>query len=441
MPQPVVLPDGCSYLIGTLADSAGVIRAKQVDARRATVFTTAGLGSSRSWAVFCADDVAAPLPAVTPVGDLRIRADAARVRPLGGRLAQAPLDVVTQTGDPAPTCYREAVRRQAAAAAALGLEVLTGAEIEFVAFLPDGVTPASGPAYGVRALLDHEAFVDAVFTSFTRAGLGVEQFHAEYGPGQFELSLPPADPLTTADHVVLARVLISRAARAHGLRVSFSPWPLLGDGAIGTGAHVHLSARRHGVPLLQGGPGPAGLTPGGEALVAGLVHHLPEAMGAFAPSFVSTLRLRPENWAGSFACWGVENREAALRLCRATPGNPHGASLEVKCIDPTANPHVVQAALLGVLVEALARPRPLPAQVALDPARLDDDERARRGVVPVGRELGETLARFEDSDLMRAVFGPDLLDALVAVRRHELDVAKNHAVEQVVEAYRFAWTP
>ena len=83
-----------------------------------------------------------------------------------------------------------------------------------------------------------------------------EQVHAEYGADQFEVSLPPADPVTTADRTVLARLLIGRAAARHGLGVSFSPVPFAGG--AGNGAHLHLSLADADGPLLSGGPGRTG---------------------------------------------------------------------------------------------------------------------------------------------------------------------------------------
>ena len=41
-------------------------------------------------------------------------------------------------------------------------------------------------------------------------------------------------------------------------------------------------------------------------------------------SIVSSLRMRPGNWAGAYVCWGTENREAAVRFVTGGPGSPLG---------------------------------------------------------------------------------------------------------------------
>lgn len=439
MTTPAELPDSCRYVLGTVVDSAGVIRGKQVTASRAEILATRGVGASPSWAVFSVDDALAFTPSIGVVGDMRLRADLSAAADIGDGLAWAPIDLISQDGDPLPICYRGAARRQVEAFGDRGLTVQAAVEIEFVLFdaSGDAVAGSGGPAYGARPLLEFAPFVDDVHTCFERAGLVIEQFHAEYGPGQMELSLAPAAPVRAADDNVLARILLSHAARRHGMQVSFSPQPILD--VVGSGAHVHFSYLRDGVPLLSGGNQPAGLTADGAAIVAGLVDGLPEAIGALAPSLLSPLRLQPHHWAGAFACWGVENREAAVRLCGATAGNPHGANLEVKPVDATANPYVVQAVLLGLALEGIDRSLPLPAPVDVDPASLDDAV-AGSSAVPIGRNQETGIDRLESSERLAAILGDPLIEALVAVRRHELDLAKNGELAELVRAFRFAWS-
>jgi glutamine synthetase len=265
-------------------------------------------------------------------------------------------------------------------------------------------------------------------------GLPLEQVHAEYGVGQVEFSLSPTDPLTAADNVVLARLLAGRVARRHGLTTSFSPQPFAGG--AGNGAHQHLSLFRDGVPLLSGGRGPHGLTPEGEAVIAGIVAGLPELLGVFAGSVLSTHRLQPGRWSGAYACWGLENREAAVRLCAATSGNPHGASVELKCIDPSANPYLATAAFLGLAADGVSRGAALPPEVTVDPAGLTGAGAAVR--LPV--DQAAALAALDASPLAERLLGTEIRTALSAVRHHELDTYGEEDVAVLAERFRFTWS-
>jgi glutamine synthetase len=271
-----------------------------------------------------------------------------------------------------------------------------------------------------------------------RAGLPIEQVHAEYGDSQLEFSLSPTDPLAAADHVVLARLIAGRVARRHGLAVSFSPLPFAGGS--GNGAHQHLALTLDGAPLLSGGAGPHGLTDDGGAAIGGVVGGLPELLAVFAGSVLSPLRLQPGHWSGAFACWGLENREAAVRLCAATRGNPHGASVELKCIDPSANPYLAAAVFLELALEGLAGGTPLPPEVTVDPASLTPDETARTGTVRLPADQAAALAALEASSLARRLLGEEILEALIAVRRHEHDTYGDEDVEAVTEKLRYAWS-
>jgi len=422
-------------LSGSVVDPAGVIRAKHVPAHRADAFHSAGMGASPSWNVFCVDNAIAFTPRFGVVGDLRLRADLTGLRVLGGGLAWAPAEMFDQDGAPAAVCTRGLLRRTVAGLAERGLDAHLGCELEMV------LTPRSGPgwnAYGLGALLDVEPFVLDLLAAADRAALPIEQIHAEYGDGQLEFSIGPTDPLTAADHVVLARLLASRVARHHDVAVSFSPLPFAGGS--GNGAHQHLSLSLGGAPLFSGGAGPYGLTDDGSAAIGGIVAGLPELTAVFAGSVLSQHRLQPGHWSGAFACWGWENREAAVRLCAATAGNPHGASVELKCIDPSANPYLAAAVFLGLALEGLADDTSLPPEVTVAPAALPAEDVTSTGTVRLPEDQASALDALEASALARRLLGEEILEALSAVRRYELDTYGGQDVEAVAEKLRFAWS-
>lgn len=422
---------GVRLLAGSVVDPAGVIRAKSVPASRAGAFHVSGMGASPSWNVFCIDNAIAFTPRFGVIGDLRLRADLTALRVLDDGLAWAPAEMYTQDGVPAEVCTRGLLRRIEAGLAEEGIEARLGCEVEMV------LTPRQGPgwnAYGLGAVLDVEPFVLDLLDAAERAGLPVEQVHAEYGEGQFEFSLSPTDPLTAADNAVLARMLACRVARRHDLAVSFSPQPFA-DGA-GNGAHQHLSLARDGVPLLSGGTGPHGLTDDGAAAVAGVVAGLPELLAVFAGSVLSGMRLQPGHWSGAFACWGLENREAAVRLCAATAGNPHGASVELKCIDPSANPYLAAATFLGLAREGLAARTPLPPEVTVNPAELNGSDAPAR--LPADQAV--SLAALEGSALARSLLGEQIVEALGAVRRYEHETYGKADLGALTEKFRYTWS-
>jgi glutamine synthetase len=424
---------GVRLLVGSVVDMAGVARAKAVPLRRAAAFHTAGMGASPTWNVFCVDNAIAFTDRLGVVGDLRLRADLDAVRVIGDGYAWAPAEFFGQDGEPSASCARGRLRGVQAAAEAAGLTARAGHELEFVLTDGDGrsLPERRWQPYGLGPVLERGTFAAELTAALEDAGVPVEQLHAEYGTGQFEVSLAPADPLRSADDVVLARLVIGRVAREHGTPASFSPLPFH-DGA-GNGAHLHLSLAREGVPLLSGGDGPHGLTGQGAAAVAGIVAGLPAALGVLAGSVISPQRLVPGRWSGAFACWGLENREAAVRLLAATRGNPHGANVELKCGDPSANVYLATATMLGLALDGISRTAVLPPEVQVNPAE-----------EPSARRLPDTQAAVLDAlagdTTVRRILGDDIVEALLAVRRHELHALGGLDAADLAERLRFAWS-
>ena len=152
---------------------------------------------------------------------------------------------------------------------------------------------------------------------------------------------------------------------------------------------------------------------------------------------VSPLRLKPGNWAGAFACWGLENREAAVRLFADTPGNPHGANVELKCIDGSANPYLAAAVVLGLALDGIARSLPLPAGGARS------TRRAAGGSAPplaLAADPGRALDALEPLRARPRPAGDLIVDGTLAVRRYEQRTYGDADPEDVAAVCRLAFS-
>lgn len=414
---------------GSIVDMGGVARAKYVPATRVDAFRDVGMGASPSWSVFTVDGSIAFTGDLGVVGDLRIRIDPDELRDVGDGIAWAPGDLHHQDGSRSAMCARGVLRRVVGDAAAAGLTARVGSELECTLLAPDG-SHATGPGwapYGLRSSLEQRAFLVDLAASAAAAGLAIEQVHMEYGHDQLELSLAPTDPVRAADKVVLGRLVVGRAAERHGMRVSFSPVPFAAE--AGNGAHLHLSLDGADGPVFSGGDGPRGLTATGAAAIAGVLEHLPALLGVYAGSALSEHRLKPGNWAGAALCWGLENREAAVRLVQGGSG---GANIELKVVDPSANPYLAVAALLGSAVRGIADGAALPGEVGTNPAEAD--------AVPLRAFQQDTLDALEASAVARDVLGAPVVEGVLAVRRHEVRTYAGLPLAESAEALRFAWS-
>jgi glutamine synthetase len=433
--------EGVDTVIGTVVNAAGLTQAKTVPIRQTNTFADPGLGVSPSWHVFAIDQSGiAFTDEAGVVGDQRLRIDLSALRIVGDGLAWAPGSFFEQDGTPVRCCSRGTLGRVESALAEAGIDAAIGHEIEFLLVNPDGtgLPTALWAQYGLVGVLEREAFIRDVMAAAALAGVAIEQLHPEYGPNQFEISLPPLPPVAAADQLALTRLIVARAARRHGLRISLSPAPFA-DSA-GSGAHQHFSLTTGEGPLFSGGTGIAGMTPAGEAAVAGVLRGLPGAQGILCGSIVSGLRMRPGNWAGAYACWGTENREAAVRFIKAGAGIPHGGNVEVKIVDPSANPYLVSAAILGLALDGIKSEAPLPAETTIDPARLSDSARDDAEIMRLPDAQAAVVAALDNSALLRGILGDPAVDTVVAVRRFEQDRYANLSPQELADKFRMAWS-
>ncbi|WP_020501423.1 glutamine synthetase family protein [Sciscionella marina] len=429
---------GARLLVGTFIDNAGITRVKTVPFDRAGTAARSGIGLSPAFAVMCLDDhVTATGKFGGPVGDLRLLPDLSTATVIDAErgIAWAPLDQYDQELARFPLCQRDVLRRQEQQASELELAFLAAFEIEFTLLTSSGAPVHTGPGYGLGPLLDLEAFALDLLEALATAGVGVGTLHPEYGPGQVEISLAPRTPVAAVDQYVLARLVIGRTARRHGLTVSFAPVTLADE--IGNGSHVHFSATQAGHNVFTGGEQIHGLTTTGAQLIAGVVDNSCAAAGVLTPTIASYERLQPGHWSGAYACWGLENREAAVRLIRGSAGTRSAsANVEVKSIDGASNPYLVLATILGLGLSGVREERTLCQPVEENPDAIPAQTRADRGIHQLPTSLPDALDRLEQSKVLRSILGEDLVDCLVAVRRHEVDTYTETPMHQRIQLVR-----
>ncbi|WP_326798996.1 glutamine synthetase family protein [Streptomyces sp. NBC_01808] len=416
-------------------DNAGIGRVKTVPLARLPRLAVHGVGMSPVFDTFLVDDSMARTDGYGgPVGDLLLLPDLNRLTRLAAQpgWAWAPADRYSQDGERYPGCHRSFVNRMVRAAAGQGLSLRMGFETEW------SVGPGAlgeGPAYGLARLADSGAYLLDIVDALTAQGVEVLQIHPEYEPGQFEISTVPEAPLDAADTAVLVRHTVRAVSHAHGLRASFAPLP--GHSGIGNGGHVHLSLWRGEKNLMHGGTGPRGMTPDGEAFLAGLLRSLPALTGVGCPSPASYLRLAPSSWSGAYRCWGWENREAALRFITGPAGEAaQRANAELKCFDQAANPYLVVGSVIAAGLAGREDALRLPEEFTDDPAHADPGELAQRGIERLPTGLAEAVRHLRGSVVLRKAMGDHLFDALLAVRGAEDGLFADRSRAETVDATR-----
>ncbi|MBD2337860.1 glutamine synthetase [Calothrix sp. FACHB-156] len=402
-------------------DNANIIRGKAVHLEMLSHYFEHGVGiSAGEQGIPVMYDAIAPDCGLAPVGEIRLVADWDSLTPLPYAPGHARvLGNMILDNQPWAFCPRHFLREMIAAAKREGLEVKAAFENEFYLLrqTPEGIVPTESTVFAATQAMDiNREVIDAIADALIAQKIPVEQYYPESGPGQQEISMRYTDALRAANYQIAFRETVRAIARHHNLTASFLP--KIFPEAASSGCHIHLSLWRDGENIVPDAQGAAGLSQTARAFIAGILHHLPALMAITTPSPNSYRRIRPHTWSGAFRCWGIDNREAAVRVPSDPEfGNP--THFEVKTVDATANPFLAIGAIIAAGLDGIQRNLELANPVTEDPGNLPIEQRTANGIDPLPTNLGEALDNLRQNNVLLNALNPQLSQAFVAVRQAE----------------------
>ncbi len=334
------------------------------------------------------------------------------IQPWDRRVALALCEVCTPTGETHSHDVRYVSRRAVSVAREMGLELQSGAELEFylVKQNDDGtIRPFDAGGYLTTTPADQGAlFRREAISILDLLGVRTTSHHHEVGRGQNEIGVSHERLPTIGDWVVLARLVVSELAFRKGLIATFMPKPF--EGLPGNGMHLHQSlwdveSQRNVFASDRRGE----LSEMALHYVAGILEHAAALTAVVAPTANSFRRLKPGFEAPTRVAWGPQNRTAMIRVPRFM--GPEAARVEVRCPDPLCSPHLAMAALLAAGLDGIRRELEPPEPSTED---LFEGGDAREELPGTLEEATEALAR---DSVLRDALGESLVDYLVRSAR------------------------
>jgi glutamine synthetase len=418
------------------ADHGGIIRGKAATRQFLAERISTGIGHSLAMMAMSMLDSLQPVDGMGPVGEIRLVPDPATLVPLpyapgaGAMLA----DQVRPDGSPYEACARTFLKQAMAALAAEGYTMSAAFEPEFTLGrrVPDPVGPDrlepidDSLVYSATGFATAHDYVMDLVAALNAQDLQVEHYYPELGHGQQEVVIRYAPALRAADNHVLYRETVRGVAFRHGLWASLAPKPIPDQAGNGTHLHASLTEIATGRPAFADPAGRFGLSQTGYHFIGGLLAHLPALLALTCGSVNSYRRLQPQLWSSAFIAYGMDNREAPVRICSPLGGDPDGINLELKTSDSTANPYLALGAVIHAGLDGIQRELDPGEPVDVDPATLSDSERAAIGASRLPTSLTEALDALEADKLMLEALGPLRSTAYLAVKRSEAAAFAEH---------------
>jgi len=353
------------------------------------------------------------------------------VLPWNPEVAWFPADN-TFHGEPYAVNTRVALKRQLAAAEAMGYGMNLGIECEVYVLklteagrleVPNPDDDLVKACYDVKRFMDRYEWLDKMATAIDGLGWDLYSFDHEDANSQFEFDFKYADALTMCDRFIFFRMMAKHYAAEEGLLATFMPKPFADK--TGSGAHFNMSLfdKEGGANLFARDhaedPRGLGLSELGYQFMAGILRHGPALCAAFAPTVNSYKRLVRRglmsyySWAPVFNSYGKNNRTNSLRVPMA------GGRCESRNADAACNPYLACTLALAAGLEGIREGLdPGPAQEAnlyeWTPAQL-----AQAGIVELPRDLDEAVDAFEGDPFVEEVLGTELRDEFASYKREE----------------------
>lgn len=263
-----------------------------------------------------------------------------------------------------------------------------------------------------------------------KMGFEVEAAHHEVAPGQHEVDFKYADALAAADNIQTFKIIVKTIARKHGVYATFLPKPV--TGINGNGMHVNMSLFNEMGNIFYDESDELQLSTKAYQFLGGILEHAASFTAITNPTVNSYKRLTPGFEAPVYVAWSASNRSPMVRI-PAARGN--STRLELRSVDPTANPYTTFAAILTAGLDGVKRELTPNHAVDQNIYLMDENERKRAGITNLPDTLLAALDQFEEDQIMVDALGKIMANTFVAAKRVEYASYRQHVSKWEIDTY------
>ncbi len=323
-------------------------------------------------------------------------------------------------GKPVDASPRVMLKKQIKKLSELGYSMKSGVECEYFLISPDGNAIAdnrdtqSKPCYDQSSLMRRYELIKEICDCMIEMGWGPYQNDHEDANGQFEMNWDYSDCLKTADRHTFFKFMVKTIAEKHDLRATFMPKPF--ENLTGNGCHAHISLWKGNKNIFLDKHDKLGLSKIAYNFLGGIMKHASSLSTFFNPTINSYRRINAAptksgaTWSPSSISYTGNNRTHMIRV-------PDPGRFELRLMDGSANPYLLQASVLAAGIEGLSK-RINPGKPLF--CNMYEDYKKYPNLSKLPNELKDSLDKIENNKEMNKAFGKEVIKSYVKLRTSEL---------------------
>ena len=337
-----------------------------------------------------------------------------------GRIARIICDVKNPDNTPFEGDPRYVLKKVLKRALDMGYTCNIGPECEFFLFnLDENLNPtvysSDTCGYFDIASMDYGSLTRRkICLALEKMGYIIEASHHENANAQHEIDFKYVEALEAADKIITFKLAVKTIARENNLYATFMPKPK--HGHAGSGMHVNISLVKDGVNCFYSKDGEGNLSDLAKQFIAGVLKHAKGFTAITNPLINSYKRLVSGYEAPTNIAWSLRNRSP---LVRVPVCNEKSARIEVRSPDPSCNPYLALALIIGAGLDGVENKLTPTKSVESNIFNLSQEEKKERSIEALPDSLSVALKELNENQYMMDILGKQISSIFIDTKLKE----------------------
>ncbi|MCS7368343.1 MAG: glutamine synthetase family protein [archaeon GBS-70-058] len=384
--------------------------------------------STNKQKIICFDGSSIKGHAPIEESDLLAKPDIKTMKTLktGARIMKIAIcDIEKASGEPYTKNTRMSLKEYVKELELKGLKFKVGVEIEyFIIRRVKGVEPIDRDQYfEIAPYAKAEKIQLEIMDKLNRIGIEVEKTHHEAAEGQYEYAIKASDPISTADNIIIAKMVTKEIAKRYGLEVTYMPKPF--KNMNGSGMHIHISLQDIDGRNLFYDRDEGNISQKALQAIAGILKSSREISILVAPTVNSYKRLKPGYEAPNKICWGYGNRSTLIRVPMTI--DEENCRIEYRHPDPSSNPYLAIIAVIAAAIRGINE-----ELTPMEPCK-ENAYKTQGKYENLPSNLGEAIEEFKKSEYMKKILIRELHEEIVKNKTMEWMDYQNYISKNKVD--------